>query len=100
MAASKTARGLSLAWIDDGSGLSLAWIDDGSDRFQSCPNISQTDLESLSNFGDLCWECQFKVMEVVKNSLKFNDKAYHSRSSENFIEPLVAFSTDARTLMI
>ncbi|POO02509.1 Coatomer beta subunit [Trema orientale] len=78
------------------NGLSSVQTDDGSERFQSCPNISETDLEFLSNLGELSWESRCKVVDDVNNHLKCNDKAYHSPSPENFVKPLIAFLTDAR----
>ncbi|POO02513.1 Beta-catenin [Trema orientale] len=78
------------------NGSSSAQTDDGSESFQSCSNVSETDLEFLSNLGELSWESRCKVVGDVKNYLKCNDKAYHSLSPENFVEPLITFLTDAR----
>ena len=78
------------------NGLSSVQTDDGSDRIQSSTIISQTDLEILSNLGELSWEARCKVVEDVKNHLKCNDQAYHSLKSENFFEPLITFLVDAR----
>ena len=78
------------------NGLSSAQTDDGSARIQSCPPISETDLEILSILGELSWEARCKAVEDVKNHLKCNDKAYYSLKSENFFEPLITFLADAR----
>ncbi|PON67644.1 Beta-catenin [Parasponia andersonii] len=78
------------------NGSSSAQTDDGSESFQSCSNVSETDLEFLSSLGELSWESRCKVVGDVKNYLKCNDKAYHSLSPENFVEPLITFLTDAR----
>ncbi|XP_024932209.2 U-box domain-containing protein 5 isoform X2 [Ziziphus jujuba] len=77
-------------------GLSLVQSD--SDRCQSDANMCKLDLESLSKLGELSWESQCKVVEDVKNKLKYNDQACHSLSLENFVEPLIMFLKDAHDL--
>ncbi|KAL5557304.1 hypothetical protein UlMin_039540 [Ulmus minor] len=73
------------------SGLSLMQTDNVSGTCQTYGEISETNLELLSNLGELSWEARCKIIEDLINRLKCNDKASYSLSSENFVAPLVTF---------
>ncbi|KAL5557310.1 hypothetical protein UlMin_039546 [Ulmus minor] len=73
------------------SGLSLMQTDNVSGTCQTYGEISETNLELLSNLGELSWEARCKIIEDLINHLKCNDKASYSLSSENFVAPLITF---------
>lgn len=94
----------------DISNMSLGSLDNSStsdysvDRFmkpeknQSSRNFAMTVLEPLSRLGDLDWEFQCKLIEDVKDQFIHNSEAFDSLSSEDLLDPLVKFLSNARDL--
>ncbi|GKU99179.1 hypothetical protein SLEP1_g12060 [Rubroshorea leprosula] len=67
-------------------------------RYQPSTNVTETVLESMSKLVELHWELQCNVVEDVNDRLKYNPQAFHSLSSENFLEPLIKFLGNASDL--
>lgn len=77
-----------------GNGLRSVQNDCSSNKFQTYANLA-----FLSNLGELSWESRRKVVEDVRNTLTCDDRpCYYSLTTENFVEPLIAFLREARDL--
>ncbi|XP_022775321.1 U-box domain-containing protein 5-like isoform X2 [Durio zibethinus] len=84
--------------IADGLRLIQEPASDDLCRYQSPSNASRMDLESLSSLAELGWESKCKMVEDMKNRLKYDDLACLTMSPKNFIEPLMNFLSNAHDL--
>ncbi|XP_054824291.1 U-box domain-containing protein 5-like [Prosopis cineraria] len=78
--------------------LMLIRSNDNSYIHQSHSHIDGVDLMLLSQFPDLQWDSQCKVIEDLKVCLKSNCQAFCSLSYDDFIESLIKFLNNAYDL--
>ncbi|KAJ1408873.1 Zinc finger, RING/FYVE/PHD-type [Sesbania bispinosa] len=92
---SDASRVKSIVKTTHDSNLMLIKSRNNSHKHQAHAEIHDTDLMLLPKLHDLQWDSQCKVIEDMKDHLKSNGQGFFSLSSENFIEPLIRFLSNA-----